>query len=256
MKILIVEDEPQIASGIERIIKNQHVFPCHTKLCFNGIEAIEIAEKYHPNLIITDIRMHKMNGLDMIEVLKSKDICTQFIILSGYDRFEYLHTAIRYQVLDYLLKPVDKERLIHLAHQVYQSLPENYSHLDARKLPDVDVLQFPFVKADYPVTLKKVIEYLLNNYMLDITLHSVSAEFMLHNSYLSTLINSNTGLTFTYLLNNIRIRKAVELLLYESNLTIDEISYLVGYKNSRRLYNAFQQQLETTPKKFQTKWAK
>lgn len=254
MKILIVEDESQIAAGIECIFKEQHYFPCLTQITNNGLEALSISKQFHPNLVITDIRMQMMNGLDMIKEMHDDHQCTQFIIISGYSRFEYAQTAIRYQVLAYLLKPVDKEYLLELALQVYHSLPENYAKMEGRILPDITNLQFPLCKASYPDTLKKTIEYMQKNYMCDISLHTISDKFMLHICYLSTLINNNTGLSFSYLLNNIRIRKACEFLLYEPDLSLEEISYLIGYNSVRRLYSSFSQQLQTSPRDFQSKW--
>jgi two-component system response regulator YesN len=254
MKILIVEDEAQIAKGIECILKEQHYFPCLTRIVSNGIEAINISKQFNPALVITDIRMQMMNGLDMIKEMNAMNLRNQFIIISGYNRFEYAQTALRYQVLDYLLKPVDKDRLLELARQVYNSLPENYSRSEERTLPDIEALQFPFNMEFYPATLQKVIQYMQKNYMCNISLQTISDKFMLHVSYLSTLINNNTGYNFNFLLNNIRLRKACELLLYESDLSVDEISYLVGFNCSRRLYNCFRQQLDTTPRDFQAKW--
>ena len=254
MKILIVEDERQIATGIECILKEQRYFPCQIQIVTNGLEAISIAKQLCPNLIITDIRMQMMNGLDMIKEMYDKQLCSQFIIVSGYSRFEYAQTAIRYHVLDYLLKPVDKNHLLELIRQVYSSLPENHSNTMKRLLPDIANLQFPLCSDSYPITLKKIIKYMMENYMCDISLHTISEKFMLHVCYISTLVNNTTGFSFSYLLNNIRIRKACEFLLYDTDLSVDEISYLVGYNSSRRLYNCFHQQLQTTPKDFQTKW--
>ncbi len=254
MKILIVEDELQIATGIECILMEQRHFTCHTQIVSNGLDAVNISRQFHPNLVITDIRMQMMNGLDMIKVMHDEHICTQFIIVSGYNRFEYAQTAIRYQILDYLLKPVDKERLLELAYQVYSTLPENYSKIEGHKLPDIPNLQLTLPIDSYPPPLKKIITYMQKNYMREISLQTISNEFMLHICYISTLINSHTDYSFTYLLNRIRIRKACELLLYEPDLSVNDISYLVGYNNVRRLYHAFQQQLNTTPGDFKAAW--
>lgn len=250
MKILIVEDEENIAKGIAAIIKSQSDMHCHIEFAVDGREALNFARISHPDLLITDIRMPMMNGLELIKILKDEKLCGHGIIISGYDNFSYAQTAVRYGLLDYLLKPVDKNRLLELVTHVYHELPQNYSKKLNRTLPDIPYFSLKFDIENYPTSLKKVINYIEKNYMKDLSLQSISDEFMFHANYISSLINKYTQHSFTYLLDYIRIRKAAELLLFEQDITISEISYLVGYNNERRLYHAFQKRLNRTPGDF------
>lgn len=254
MKILIVEDEKNIALGIENILKKFCAIPCAIQLAADGQEAWDKFRNSHLDLIITDIRMQQMSGLDMMELFYKKCKNIQFIIISGYDDFSYAQRAIRCDVIDYLLKPVDTDALLSAVQKAYEKLPEAYQQKLCRSLPDIPYFQFQLCKDDYPGSLKKLIRYLEQNYMLDISLQSFGEEYMMNPNYLSTLIKKYTGTNFSFLIDHVRICKAAELLLYEPDLSISEISYLVGYNNERRLYQAFQKRLSCTPGSFRQEY--
>jgi len=256
MRILIVEDEENIADGIARILKNNQELNPHITISLDGQEAIKKAEYIHPDLTITDIRMPLMSGLDLVKALKQGKLCNKFIILTGYDKFDYVQTALRYGVIDYLLKPVDKERLVEIVKDIHNSLPDNYANETSRKLPDIPYFQLQLNDDTYPASLRKVINFINRNYMKGISLQTLSEELLLHSNYISMLINKHTGISFTYLLDYIRIKKAAELLLYEPDMSITEISYLVGYNNERRLYYAFNNRLNCTPGHFKELYSK
>lgn len=182
-------------------------------------------------------------------------LCENFIIISGYEKFEYAQTAIQYGVRGYLLKPIDKNELLALIDEVYQSLPQNYSKKRFSKLPEIDYFDLELYRDDYPTSLRKVIAYMDKQYMTQISLQSLSDEFMLHPNYISSLFSKYTDTNFKYILDYIRLKKAVELLLMEQSITLSEISYLVGYNNERRLYDAFQKRLHCTPGEFKARYA-
>lgn len=110
---MIVDDEPFIRRGLHILINWEQYGFLICGEAGNGKEAIELMEKEKFDLIITDIKMPKMNGIELIEYTWnniSKDI--RFIILSGFYEFKYAKNAIKYDVSDYVLKPVQREDLI------------------------------------------------------------------------------------------------------------------------------------------------
>ena len=79
----------------------------------NGLEAIKELEKKEIDLIIADIKMPEMNGIELIEYVRDNILTeVKFIVLSGYYEFEYAKKAIKYNVTDYILKPIQKDELI------------------------------------------------------------------------------------------------------------------------------------------------
>ncbi len=125
IKVLIVDDEPFIRQGLKILINwEQYGFEISGEAS-NGYDAVELMKQTKYDLVITDIKMPQMDGLKLIEYTRehiSKEI--RYIILSGFYEFEYAKKAIRYDVADYILKPVQKEELI----RVLEDYKEHYYH--------------------------------------------------------------------------------------------------------------------------------
>lgn len=111
LKILIVDDEPDICELIHKLIDWKELGLLSLGSCQNGIDAMEIILRQKPDVVITDIQMPGMTGLSLIEKACKQNLQTKFIVISGYREFEYAQQAIRYGVEDYLLKPISKTDL-------------------------------------------------------------------------------------------------------------------------------------------------
>ncbi|OMF22889.1 hypothetical protein BK133_25205 [Paenibacillus sp. FSL H8-0548] len=103
-KVIVVDDEPRVRRGLQALIPQLDTDWSVAGSANNGIEAIELVRKETPDLVITDIRMPLMNGLDLLSALKEYPV--HVVILSGYGYFEYAQTAVKFGAFDYLLKPV------------------------------------------------------------------------------------------------------------------------------------------------------
>ncbi len=113
IKVMIVDDEPFIRQGLRILINWEQLGFSICSEAANGKEALELMSDLEYDLIITDIKMPNMNGLELIEHTWEKiSKHTRFILLSGFYEFEYARKAIKYGVVDYVLKPVQKEELI------------------------------------------------------------------------------------------------------------------------------------------------
>ncbi|NQX59763.1 response regulator transcription factor [Paenibacillus qinlingensis] len=123
LKVLLVDDEPVIRAGLAQLIHwEKYGFTIVAK-AKNGEQALQLMLEDTPDLIVTDIRMPKMDGLQLIQAVREeRNLQTPVIILTGFNEFDYARQAIRYQVRDYLLKPVDKEELIAALTRIRASL--------------------------------------------------------------------------------------------------------------------------------------
>lgn len=111
LRVLIADDEFRIAKLIEKLIHwDEFQMEC-VGLVDNGETALEMIKELGPNIVITDIRMPKINGLDLIRMTKELNLDTKFIVVSGYKEFEYAHRALQYEVDSYLLKPINEAEL-------------------------------------------------------------------------------------------------------------------------------------------------
>ncbi len=130
--MLIIDDEEIIRRGLEAIIKRSEVKCSKIYTAADGWEGLELIIKYQPDIVITDIKMPHLDGLELIARVQKISLKRPvFIIISGYDDFNYAKQAIKYGVKEYLLKPIDKEEMIQLLHNISLELDDNIQRHEA-----------------------------------------------------------------------------------------------------------------------------
>lgn len=147
MKIMIVDDEPLILTGIENIIVNEFGKSVEIVKAFDGIDAFDKLKFFSPDLIITDICMPEMSGLELIDKVIKSGKCSRFIILTGYADFEYARQAIQYNALDYILKPIDKAELvkhINLIHECIEQEKDKVNKYELNKIREIILYDAPY----------------------------------------------------------------------------------------------------------------
>ncbi len=119
LKVLLVDDEPFILQGLTVLVDWEAEGFEIAGTAANGREALEYLKENQVDLIIADIRMPVMTGLELLQTIREKEIShAYFIILSGYNDFRYAQKAIHYSCMDYILKPVQREELVELLQRV------------------------------------------------------------------------------------------------------------------------------------------
>lgn len=111
----------------------------------NGIEALEAVERLEPDLLITDVKMPLMTGLELANNVRKIRPSTQMVILSGYDDFEYAREAIQYNILSYLLKPISAQELTQSLFEIKEKMDERF---DKIRSGDKSAAQPPEQKLD------------------------------------------------------------------------------------------------------------
>ncbi|RKP56285.1 response regulator [Cohnella endophytica] len=239
LKLLIVDDEPIILAGIKDLIEQANTpFDRITTAC-DGIEAIEMLEYFQPDLIITDIQMPGMNGLEFIRQAKAKGF-NRFIILSGYDMFDYAQNAIRLQVVEYLLKPINESQLHELLRRLAIAI------LDQRQTgnPEEGKKQGTIAVSEH---VRMLMDYIHTNYMKDISLSDAGNVVGMHPAYVGQIFKKETGISIVHYINTVRIAKAKELLNNDETLSLEKIASCIGFENRRTFYKVFQKHVGQTP---------
>ena len=120
LKVLLVDDEPFILRGMKELIDWENEGFKIVGSAPDGEEALHFLQDHDADLVLADIKMPVMDGLELLRALRAsekfKDV--YFIILSGYADFQYAQEAIKYACTDYILKPVEKEKLIQALRKV------------------------------------------------------------------------------------------------------------------------------------------
>jgi len=111
LKVIIVDDEPKVALLIQKLIDWEGLEMELAGVAKNGGEALDLIRERDPDVVITDIRMPVIGGIELIGEAKEIKPLLEFVIISGYKHFDYAHSAIKFGVSDYLLKPVNQDEL-------------------------------------------------------------------------------------------------------------------------------------------------
>ncbi len=222
IKILVVEDETLLRNHLIKLIKSIKCIPIQIiGDATNGIEAYKIVEKELPDLVISDIKMPGGDGLTLAQKIHDNYPTIKFVILSGYDEFSYAQTALRSDVKDYLLKPIDKELLkttiLNISNQIFsenETFVINNSNQDKKQMCDF------------------IINYLDNNFNKDISIADLSVKCGFTQEYLGKIFKKYTNQTISQYIINLRVKEAEKLLIKYPNMEIYRIAELVGYKDN------------------------
>lgn len=147
LRVLLVDDEPFILQGLAMMIDWQgEGFEIIGKVS-NAKDALEVLRKENPHLVIADIKMPEMTGLEFLEKVRREKLSdAYFVILSGYSDFDYVHTALLNECLDYMLKPVNREELLMILGRVrtlYEQ-SEKKRRDDSQKEKNIEALMMQF----------------------------------------------------------------------------------------------------------------
>ncbi len=174
-KVVLVDDEIDVAQRISHRINWNEIGFEEPVICNNALEALEVCEKIKPEVVMTDITMPYMNGLELAHKLKEEYPNIRIIIFSGYDEFEYAQEAVHIQAEEYILKPIDSEKLMQIFVRTKTSLDKEYDEkqnihkLESYYKDSLPILQESFYSSlmEGKVPVEKL-EYYKSNYSIDL----------------------------------------------------------------------------------------
>jgi len=248
LSMLIVDDEPLVCEGLKAILDWSAYGVTTIHNAENAAQAIDLVEKTAPDIVLCDIRMHGMDGLSLIEELKARFPDTVYIIISGYDDFEYAKKAISLGVFYYITKPVMHDEF----EQVIERCVAQIAH-SRQKQPHEDSasesLLGNIIKLEG--TRKKsriddIINHIQANLTKNLSLHSVSSQFYYNQSYFCRLFREETGMHFVDYINRQRVELAKKLLT-TTDMPAYKVCERVGYKDYRHFAEVFKKYAGTSP---------
>ncbi len=133
-KVMIVEDEELILQGIRNILDWEALGLMVVHMARDGAEALKLWEEEPVDIVVTDISMPEMDGLTLLRKIREKEEKVRFIILTGYDEFSYAREAVRLDVENYILKPINEEELERQLKETVRKLEE----MDKKKIQYID----------------------------------------------------------------------------------------------------------------------
>lgn len=247
--ILIVDDEPRTRLGIQKTLVAWSAGRHRIESAASGVEALEWLKGNTVHIIITDVRMPEIDGLQMLERLAARGQLPVVIVISGYAEFEYAKKSLQLGVFEYILKPLDKSILIDAVQKALE-LDSGRERLDAmEKLIDQKLLDVGRDEARYVTPIKDAINYIYAHLHETISMKQVAELLHLNASYFSVLFKEQTGVTFSDYLTRRRLQRAKELLV-TTRMPIWEIAEQVGYQTAKYFIKVFKDNEGASPSQY------
>ncbi len=250
-KVLIAEDEDIIRKGLVYFVPWAQMQCSVAAEVRNGVEGIEKIKEIKPDILIVDINMPVLDGLEMIRQTYEKyDYIA--IILSGYSNFEYAQKAIRYGAIGYLLKPLEIKELQSAVMRAQKECEVRRAYV-SKQFSREELKHFTLLKEEHEKTYcdkiaRHMLDYISNHYREKIVMHDVAR----HLNYSETLLNKKfkkaTGLTFIEYLNRYRIQKALNLL--QSGNTVQETAWKCGIGDYKYFRTVFKKYVGCNPSEY------
>lgn len=189
-RLMLVDDEPEIREGMKEIVDWAASGFQLVAEADNGLDALQLAEQTRPDLVITDVRMRFMDGLEMVERMRAFLPMAQFIVVSGYDEFEYTRKSIQIKISDYVLKPVSAAEFTLVLERAKRALDQEYARHNS-----VQVMNRIFADS-LPILRQQLLNSLMSGGMDEVSARAAAARYDLNleaDRYAVALLNVASG---------------------------------------------------------------
>lgn len=252
MKIMIVDDEEILVKGFYKMLPWKEIGMEIVADARNGRDALdklyEMKDSGFPDVIIIDIKMHVMDGIELTKRLKEEYPRLPIIVLSNHEDYSNVRLAMKYGAMDYILKaglsPVQmKDYLLKLDEDLKQEKTnETFPFLEKDEVDEG--------KEGANENLKQVIEYINSHFVeKDVTLAFLANKFFIQKNYLCTIFKQEMNTTVTDYIVNLRMKKAKNL-MRTTNLSIMQIAEKVSYTDLSYFNRLFKKENGMSPREY------
>lgn len=238
-KVLIVEDEGPVRRSIIKDVDWAALNCLVAAQAADGLEGLEQARRFQPQLIVTDIHMPRLDGLEMLRTLRLEGCEALFIFLTARDDFPHVQSALRLGAADYLLKPFRPGQLSEAVARLRS--PANYQSPQEESLP-----------REQSKYVSEALSYIRQHYAEPgVSVGSIAKSLGLSEGYLSHTFKKETGCTVLSHLTRFRIHKAAEL-LRDCRVKVYEVAQQVGYRDVAYFSATFKKLIGMSPSEYQS----
>jgi len=234
MNLIIIDDEPKARKGLLKLLGSNGGW----KVLGAFEEAMAAMKFMYENpvdVMITDIRMPEISGLELIHQIRQINQEVQIIIISGYSNFSYAQKAIELGVRRYLTKPTNTKELI----SILTTIEEEFSEKIQKEIEKPDIKTSNLIVA-------KTIEYIEINYSRKITLKGMADELYISPNYLCRLFKRHTNKNLMEYVTGYRMNKAKKY-LKDIQYKVSEVAEMTGYNDTKYFSSTFKKIYKMTP---------
>ncbi len=245
-RLLIVDDEPKIIEGIKLMLDWDAYGITQIVTATSYDEAVQKAMEFKPHIGILDVCIDDARGYDIIEKLNSFSLPTKYIMVSGYDEFEYARRAIHAGAKEYLMKPIDQRELSQAVEKIIVEDFKGSVRTDAvRDDESIDpVLSVPYSTLSNLTC--KIILMVKGEYNKNINLKVIADKFKMNSNYIGQIFLKETHLKFSEYLMVYRLIQAKKK-IENTPEKIYNIAHEVGYSNINYFYTHFRTYFGVSP---------
>jgi len=249
--VLLVDDDSHVREGLRDFMQWDELGVSKVVEACDGVEALEKVKEIIPHVVITDVRMPGMDGIELARQISDTAPEIKVILLTAYSEFSYAQQAISYGVVDYILKPTNLEKLSAAVKRSISELDRQRSIKD--RLRDLDHPERPQDESDVPGVTHRIIaktrDFIFSHYNEALKLATIAQHVHCNASYLSRLYKKELGETITDTITHLRIQKAEELLRH-TDLKAYEIADHVGWEDAAYFSIVFKKYTGKSPKQY------
>lgn len=244
-KLLLVDDEPKILEGMKRTLNWSQYGICQIETALTYEGAIEKALEISPDIGLFDVCIGDRHGYDIVNALKSAHLSTVSVMVSGYSEFSFAQKAIRCGARDYLLKPLEREKLQPVIETIIVQDLHGTLKKDNSSEQQIDpVLGLPYETLSN--LTNRIIAIVKTQYRQNINLKSIAEKFKMNSTYLGQIFLKETQMKYSDYLMTYRLHRAHDMIL-NTNEKISCIASQVGFVNTNYFYTNFRSCFGVSP---------
>lgn len=259
IRLLIADDEKLEREALAELVQRRFEREVVLEVAENGRKAADTAVLWGADLILMDIEMPGMSGLDAARAVLAQRPSCRVIFVTAYSLFQYAHEAVHLGACDYLLKPVDPDELEASVRRAMRQIETERKLKElAAAQPQPEQTETEEEAEDAPeegensqtaLVMAHVRRYLEDNYMFDLSLDSVGEILHISPAYLSAQFKKYQKMNFLDCLTELRINAAKELLA-DPFRSSAEVASMVGYEDASYFARAFKKRTGMTPPQY------
>ena len=247
-KVIVIDDEVLVRKGIV-LETNWSELGCMVVAeAGNGVEGIEAVHKYQPDLLICDIKMPKMDGIEMLRRLREEENDISVIFLTAYGEFEYAQNALKLLASDYLLKPFQDGELEDAVLRVTKKIAERQGRKTSQSKEPANLVLPSGGKSKY---VMEALAFISEHYSdTDMSVGMIAASLGISEDHLSHTFKKETDYTVAAYITRYRMRAAMKL-LGDCRSKVYEVAEAVGYRDIAYFSSAFKKIVGVSPSEYQ-----